>query len=112
MLQRDIRDTAAARWPALERLARGEPEAVHAANPADVAAFIRSHPRYAELVQAQDEHEANENALLASERRLTRFDQVGRLRKLARLQSRFAAQASSADRAAYEKLLACERQGL
>jgi len=78
----------------------------------EIAAFVRAQPRYAELVQAQDKHERNEQALLNGERRVTRLDKIERLRKLARLQDRFAAQASAADRATHAKLLACEWQGL
>lgn len=111
-IQRDLRKTVAERWPALERLLREGKEGEGGADLEAATAFLRSQSRYAELAQAQDEHEANENALLASERRASRLDKVERLRKLARLQGRFASQASAAERDAYEKLLACERQGL
>lgn len=111
-IQRDIRKTVGQRWPELERGLREGQEGGNSASPGEAAAFIRSQPRYAELAQSQDEHEANENALLASERRVTRLDKIERLRKLARLQSRFMSQASAADRVSYEKLLACEQQGL
>lgn len=111
-IQRDIRKIAAKRWPEIERLVREGNKGEGGTSLGDAAAFIRSQPRYAELAQAQDEHEANENALLASERRVTRLDKVERLRKLARLQARFENQAAATDRAAYEKLRTCERQGL
>ncbi len=111
-IQRDIRHAVTERAPELERRLREGRERANGAGLGETAAFIYSQPRYAELTQAQDEHEANENALLASERRVSRLDKVERLRKLARLQGRFASQALAADRDAYEKLLACERQGL
>ena len=111
-LQEDLREQAAARWPRMRQLEREglPPDADRELG--EIAAFVRAQPTYAELVRAQDEHERNEAVLLDSERRVTRLDKIERLRKLARLQDRFAAQASPADRATYEKLLACERQGL
>lgn len=112
VIQRDIRKTVSGRWPAIERLVREGKAGENSVSLEETAVFIRSQSRFAELVQAQDEHAANEEALLASERRVTRLDKVERLRKLARLQSRFTTQASAADRESYEKLLACERQGL
>ncbi len=111
-IQRDIRKTVSERWPALERLVREGKAGESSASLEETAAFIRSRPRYAGLVQVQDEHAANEEALLASERRVTRFDKVERLRKLARLLGRFETHAPAAARVPYEKLLTCERQGL
>ncbi len=111
-IQRDIRKAVAGRWPSLERRLHEGKEDEEDIDLEEMTALIHSQPRYAELAKTQDEHEANENALLASERRVTRLDKIERLRKLARLQGRFASQASAADRTRYEKLLACERQGL
>ncbi len=111
-LQGELRESTAARWPRVRQLEREGLPSDADGELGEIAAFVRTQSRYAGLVRAQDRHEANEQALLDGERRVTRFDKIERLRKLARLQDRFAAQASAADRATYEKLLACEHQGL
>jgi hypothetical protein len=111
-IQREIHQSAAGRWPELARFAREGMLPKPDARFGGMAAFIRAHPRYAELVQAQDRYGASEEALLEMERRLTRLDKVQRLRRLARLHGRFQTEASAADREGYQRLLSCERQGL
>lgn len=112
-LQETLREQAAVRWPRVRQLEReGLPTDGNTDTElGEIAAFVRARPRYAELVQAQDKHARNEQALLDGERRVTRLDKIERLRKLARWQDRFTAQASPTERAAYARLLACERQG-
>jgi hypothetical protein len=112
-LQETLREQASARWPRVRQLEReGLPTGGNTDTElGEIAAFVRARPQYAELAQAQDKHERNEQALLDGERRVTHLDKIERLRKLARWQDRFAAQASPTARATYARLLACERQG-
>ncbi len=111
-IQREIHRVVERRWPQLPSPVNVPADAAAHSELNDIAGFIRAHARYAELVLAQDRYAANEDALLALERRQTQFDKVLRLRKLARLQGRFQAEASVADREGYQRLLSCEQQGL
>ena len=111
-LQREIQQAVAERHPELGRLSQPETLTDTDAETREIIRAIGEHPRYAELVQAQDAHAAGEEDLLAIERSLSRLDMFQRLKRLARWQGRFETEASAADRVTHGKLLACEQQGL
>ncbi len=111
-LQHDIRKMVVERYPALERLSRQETLTDADGDTREIIRAIGAHPRYAELVQAQDARAAGEAELLAIERSLSRLDVFQRSKRLARWHGRFEAEASATDRETYGKLLACEQQGL
>ena len=111
-LQHEIQQAVAERHPELGRLSQSETPTDTDAETRDIIHAIGEHPRYAELIQAQDAHATGEDDLLTIERSLSRLDMFQRLKRLARWQGRFETEASAADRVTHGKLLACEQQGL
>ncbi len=73
---------------------------------------IRRHPQYPELVASQDREDAVGLKLLDHERRLARLDRIERLRKLSLWLQRFETTASDEEKAAYRRLLTCEKRPL
>jgi hypothetical protein len=74
--------------------------------------FITAHPSYPDLVRKQDAYWEQEERLLHLERALTHLDKIRRMAWLSRVERLFLGHASKPQRAAYERLLACEEQGL
>ncbi|MDO8597465.1 MAG: hypothetical protein Q7R45_12690 [Sulfuricaulis sp.] len=111
-LQREIQQAVAERHPELGRLSQPETLTDTDAETREIIRAIGEHLRYPELVRVQDAHATGEDDLLAIERSLSRLDTFQRFKRLARWQGRFVAEASTVDRTTYEKLLACEQQGL
>ena len=68
--------------------------------------------KYPELVALQDEGRRLELEDLAQRRRIANLDRTVRLRSLARALGDFEQLASTSERAAYERLVACESSPL
>jgi hypothetical protein len=111
-LQRAIQHDVALRWP--------EVMAPHTAayheflnRDRDAAQkFIVRHVDYPTLVKKQTRLMVLTDESLDTSRKLTRLEMVERLEMLARQRGRFAVMASDTDKAAYDRLRACEEQGL
>jgi hypothetical protein len=110
-LQETLREGLAVRWPKLGEQGRGAARGPKA-GAAEAEAWVRGRPEYPALVAGQDRYAAITQAQLDQERRLTRLDRIERLRRLGQWLARFEREASEGDRAAYERLVACERRGL
>lgn len=73
---------------------------------------IRRHPQYPLLVEVQNREDADELKLLDHQRRLARLERVDRLRKLSLWLHHFESTASDVEKAAYRRLLTCEKRPL
>lgn len=78
----------------------------------EAVARIRRHPQYPLLVEAQNREDADELRLLDHQRRLARLERVDRLRKLSLWLHHFESTASDEEKAAYRRLLTCEKRPL
>jgi len=70
--------------------------------------FITHHADYARLVWLQERNMRLDEQILASDRRGAQLEKIIRLQRLARILDKFERVAGMADRAVYEKLVACE----
>jgi hypothetical protein len=75
-------------------------------------AFIETHTLYPDLVAAQDEYWNLDKAVLELQRRLAQLDRIEHIQRIGRLRDALLARGGKADRAMYERLLACERHPL
>jgi len=107
-LARPIRFALEERWPGLMRPYTHAFAQAYASDFARANLFVSRQPGYAELVAKQDEDRRLELEDLAVRRRAANLDRYLRLRDLARALRAFEAVASSTDRAAHARLVACE----
>ncbi len=78
----------------------------------EAQAFIQSHEAYPELVRRQTEYARLGAELLEAERAAAQLAKIRRMRRLGRILDQLKRHASGADRAAYERLRACEDRPL
>ncbi len=111
-IQKEIRKDLGMRWPAA--LSPYTLNFVHfLKKDLNVAQnYIRSHPRYPDLVAKQNRIFAIDGEMLDVSRDITQLDKILRLRELARLQSQFEQHATVQERQWYRRLMSCEEQGL
>ena len=77
-----------------------------------VRKFITSHDNWQKLVSGYKRYQAIAGERLEVERKLTQFDKLHRLNKLARLRQQFEQNATNQQKADYQRLLGCEKQPL
>jgi hypothetical protein len=111
VLQEVLRAGLASRWPQLARAGRAAARQ-RGAQVIQAEEWLRAQVDYRELVEAQSSYTRLTQAALDGERRLTRLDKIERLQRLGRWLARFEREAGPDERAAYERLAACERAGL
>ena len=74
--------------------------------------YIMQRPDYSALVDFQEQYMELDTQILASKRKYAQFERILRLHKLAQMLEKFERHAGRSDRAAYDKLVACEETTL
>ena len=76
---------------------------------AAVSKFIMGHDEWPKLIAGYKRYQAIATEQLSIERKITRFDKLHRLNKLARLRQQFEQHATQQQKADYQQLLGCEK---
>ncbi|MHB8454534.1 MAG: hypothetical protein ACYDDO_07490 [Acidiferrobacterales bacterium] len=111
-LQIEIRRDMDQRWPEAEQPYTQAYRRFLDHNLAAAENFVVRLPSYAALVQEEQRYDRLDDEGLGVARDEAGMERISHIERLARLRDRFMASAAPASKAAYQRLLSCEQQGL
>jgi len=105
----NIRYQLEKRWPELAKSRTEKYQQFINEQAAVVRKFILAHDSWPKLIAGYKRYQEISAERLAIERKITRFDKLHRLNKLARLRQQFEEHATPQQKADYQQLLGCEK---